>query len=351
MRLVGLSAVVPKDVVPITEAYAHFPQADIDRIVANIGVRQHREVTPGTTAADMAIEAGRALLADLGWEPSSVDLCLFVSLTFDQPAPGTATRIQHALGLRTSTMALDVILGCSGFTHGLLLAESLLASGLAKRALLFCGEATTHHFRPGIRDCRTVGNLGNSLLFGDAASCAALEAGPTQVRARVVGADGGGYDHISVPAGGARRPIRGAGELEFTPDAKGEPRRPIDIWLNGTEVFTFSIRRVPPMFDEAMKQSGWTADDVGTFVFHQANKFMLEFLRKKLKLPEDRVPLTIEDFGNTSSASIPLTMVARRREALATPHKLLLLGFGIGFSWSAVALETEGVRVLPLIEI
>lgn len=349
MRVVGISACVPKTIVPATAAYERFPKAEVDRIIANIGVKQHRETDVTQTGADLSVIAAERLLERIGWTKESIDAIVYVTLSLDHIVPGTSTKMASDLGLRNGVLAFDMILGCSGYTHGLLICEGLLASGLVKRVVLCCGESSTGRFRPGTRECTTSANLGNALLFGDAGSCTALEAGPTEVRAKTFGCDGTGYENIIIPAFGARVP--GSPEhFEYRPDAKGDLRRPADLYLNGAEIFTFSIRRVPPMFDEMLRQTSWTPDDIDQFVFHQANKFMLDFLRKKLKLPEAKVPISIDEFGNTSSVSIPLTMVTRCEEAMAKQTRWLLLGFGLGFSWSSVALDSPGIVRIPLIE-
>ncbi|MFO0725719.1 MAG: ketoacyl-ACP synthase III [Myxococcota bacterium] len=350
MRVVGLSACVPKNVVTASVAYERFPKAEVDRIIANIGVKQHREIDEATTGGDLAVIAAAKLLEALQWPKESVDALVYITLSPDHLAPGSSTKLAQDLGLRNSLLAFDMTLGCSGYTHGLLICEALLQAGLVKRVLMLCGEGSTGRFRPGVRSCTTSANLGNALLFGDAGSCTALEAGPTEIRAKTFGADGTGYENIIIPAFGARLPGR-ADHFEYKPDPKGDLRREADLVLNGAEIFTFSIRRVPPMFDEMAKLSGWGPDDVDYYVFHQANKFMLDFLRKKLKLPETKVPISIDEFGNTSSVSIPLTMVVRCQEALQKKTKWMLLGFGLGFSWSSVALESQGILTLPLIEV
>jgi 3-oxoacyl-[acyl-carrier-protein] synthase III len=351
MKLAGVSAAVPKNKVKSAAAYANFPQTDVDRIVNNIGVLEHREVSAGQTSSDLCIAAAEPLLEKLGWERSTIDAVVLVTESPDHFMPSSSYRAHHAMKLPDRCMVFDVNLGCSGFTHGLLVMHSFMQSGLVKRGLLMCGEATTDSIRPALEKCKNPSDLGNSLLFGDAGSvCALSNEGPEQIRARAFGADGSGFNHIIVPGGGFRSPW-GPELFELRADEKGERRRPLDLILRGPEIFSFSIKRVPPLFDEIMGEAKWTRDDVDVFVFHQANKFMLDFLRKRLKLPVEKVPLSIEEFGNTSCASIPLTMVSRSAERLTKPTKWVMLGFGVGLSWSGVAVETDQIVSLPIIEV
>jgi len=350
MRMVGLISVVPKKVVEFTAAYPHFPKADVDRIINNIGVKQHREAEPGTTTSDLCIPGASALLEKIGWARDSVDGLLFITQTPDYYLPGTSHRIQHELGLSDRCLCLDVNLGCSGFTHGVILARSLIASGAVKRLILCCGDVTTGTFRPGTADARSHGDLGNAMMFGDAASVAAFDGEGEHYKGAVWGSDGSGMSLISVPGGGFRDFCH-PGLFEAKPDEGGQPRRAIDLRINGAAIFNFTIRRVPPLIDEVLARSGWARDDVDSFVFHQANKFILEFLRKRVKLPPEKVPLSIEEFGNTSSASVPLTLTSRIPELMARGGKVMILGFGSGLSWSGVALEPKDVTILPLLEL
>lgn len=351
MRLVGLISVVPKNVVDHSVAYEHFPKGDVDRVIGNIGVKQHREATPGTTTADLVIPAATALLERLGWAPTTVDGLVFVTQTPDFLFPGTSHRIQAALGLPDRTMCIDVNLGCSGFTHGVILVQSLLASGVAKRILLACGDVTTGTVRPGSAAARNHGDLGNALMFGDAGAVAAFDAeGESQYRGASWGADGSGMNLISVPGGGFRE-FCSPSLFETRLDEGGQPRRAIDLRINGAAIFNFTIRRVPPLIDAVLDRSGWQRDQVDAYVFHQANRFILEFLRKKVKIDASKVPLSIEKYGNTSSASVPLTMTTELPELLARGGKVMILGFGSGLSWSAVGLDLKDVTVMPLLEL
>jgi 3-oxoacyl-[acyl-carrier-protein] synthase III len=351
MRLVGLSSAVPKNTVASSAACERFAPQDVDRLVKNTGVLAHREAVPGTTAADLCLAAADRLIEHLAWPRDTIDAILFVTQTPDVYFPGTSHRLQHELKLSNRCLCLDVNQGCSGFTHGVILMRALLASGIVRRGLLLAGEVTTGTVRPGVREVRTNYELGSALLFGDAGSAAAFEQdGADHYRSGVYGADGSGMSVISVPGGGFKQFV--CPELfEARPDENGQMRRPIDLRINAAAFFSFTIRRVPPLIEQTIAGAGWKMEDVDSWVLHQASKFILEFLMKRVKIPFEKAPMTIEEFGNTSSASIPLTMVTKMSEQLSRPTKSVLLGFGSGLSWSGVALETDRVAVLPLIEV
>jgi 3-oxoacyl-[acyl-carrier-protein] synthase-3 len=339
--------------VPATDAYANYPQADVDRIIGNIGVHAKREAPITMTGSDLAIPAAKALLQAIDWAPDSVDLLFYITLGHDHIVPGTGGRVHAELGMRLGTMVFDVTHACAGFSHALILCDALMKGGLAKRILIVTTEASTHRTRQSTRDAKGLANLGNAMLFGDACCVTAVDDESDDIHARTWGTDGSGNSNIYLPAGGTRMPIRSASMFEYEQDAKGDFKpRPIDLQMNGAEVFTFTIRRVPPMFDEVMRQCQWPMDSVDGFVLHQANKFMLDFLRKRMKLPDDRTPFSIQEFGNTSSASLPITLLTQCADKLAKDYqRWILLGFGLGLAWSGVALETRKVVTVPLLEL
>jgi len=229
--------------------------------------------------------------------------------------------------------------------------NSLMAGGLAKRALLLCGDMTSNRVRPRIAEAVHRTDLANAILFGDAGTATALVAeGEQQIHATQVGADGKCHRQIIVKGGAGRGPW-GPEQFERRADEDGEERRPVDLILRGPEILTFTMKRVPPLMKSLLEQSQWNMDEIDGFVFHQANKFMLDYLKRRLKVPEDKFLMSIQEFGNTVSASIPLTLVVRGAELLAKRTKWTLLGFGVGLSWSGLMLETDAVVTLPLIEI
>ncbi len=351
MRIVGISACVPKKIVTPDFAYAKFKPFDVDRIVGNTGVLQKREAEPGTTASDLCIAAAKPLIEALDWDPSTIDAVVLVTMLGDHYLPASSHRAHQQLGLPARCMVFDINLGCSGWTHGMLVIQGLLASGVVRRALLLCGEMVTGFMKPYSADLEHRSDLANSLLIGDAGTATALssEGGDSHVRAVEFGADGSGFGQIIVQGGGSRLPWSPA--LFERREEADETRRPIDLTLHGPQILTFAMKKVPALLQTMLDAAQWTRDDVDAYVFHQANKFMINFLRQRAKVPEDKVLLSIEEFGNTSSASIPLTMVTRGGALLERPTKWATMGFGVGLSWSGLMLETDRITTVPLVEI
>lgn len=351
MRLAGISACVPRNKVDTTAAYAKFKQFDVDRIIGNTGVKEKREAEPGVTATDLCIAAAKPLIEELRWDRESIDAVVLVTTSPDYIMPASAHCAHRDLELGPNCLVFDVNLGCSGFTHGMIMIDSFLRSGLVKRALLLCGDMTSNTFRPRIGEIEHRPDLANAILFGDAGTATALTAeGEPQVRSQRYGADGSGVKQIIVPGGGNRE-YWGPALFERRVDEHGEERRPIDLVLRGPEILTFTMKRVPALCKELLEGAGWSLDEVDAFVLHQANRFMLDFLARRMKLPPEKVPMSIGEFGNTSSASIPLTMVVRSEPLMKPRTKWLMMGFGVGLSWSGLTIETEDVVSLPLIEI
>jgi 3-oxoacyl-[acyl-carrier-protein] synthase-3 len=235
-------------------------------------------------------------------------------------------------------------LGCSGYIYGLWICSGLIATG-CKRVLLLAGETASRMVSPN--DRTTVP------LFGDAGTATALESdGSTPIHFQL-GTDGAGYKHLIMPAGTSTGRLPHSVEtMTRSPQADTNIRGQEDLFMNGAEVFAFTLREVPPMISELMKRSAWTNDEVDRFFLHQANEFMLVHLARRMGLPPAKVPMILKDFGNTSSASIPLTITLTAREILAKQKlKLVLAGFGVGLSWGACALEMESIVAPALVEV
>lgn len=275
-------------------------------------------------ASDLCEDAANRLLVDLKWDKQSVDALVFVTQTPDYILPATACTLQQRLGLSTTCACFDVNLGCSGYVYGLWLASSLVESGL-ERVLLLVGDTLT----------RVVSEVDRSVafLFGDSGSATALERGNSKTTF-VLGTDGSGADHLIIRAGQARQ--------RMTPDLcervemeGGNIRSPQELYMNGSEVMAFTLREVPPLFLQLLQKSGTQKDEIDAVVMHQANKFLLDNLARKIGIEATRVPTTVEDFGNTSCASIAVTISTILHQQISEKSmKLAMMGFGVGWSWA-----------------
>lgn len=339
VRIRGIGAAVPERVLGVEDLVPTFGPAMAEKLVSSTGVRNRRKVRPGQTSGDLVELAARSLLRELDWDPASVDALLFVSQSFDYIAPATSCVLHGKLGLAKQAAAFDIGLGCSGWTYGVWLASSLLATG-CRRALLLAGE-TNELIAPGD---------GVEALAGDAGTATALEASDDGEIHASVGSDGKAWRALWVPAGGFRsRPSPETRELHDCED--GVRRSDEHSHMNGPDIFSFTIREVPPLLDRILTQAGWSKEDVGAFVLHQANKFILDYLAKRMKLEPSRVPISLDEFGNTSSATIPLTIHSRLAGPLRQGSmRVAAAGFGVGLSFGAIAAEI-GPLALPDLQV
>ncbi len=301
--------------------------AEAEKIAKATGIRERRIAHEGQTVADLAVLACRKLMEGLKWESQDIGLVLFVTQTPDYQLPSNAHVIHRALGLPKDCVCIETALGCSGFVHGLWQAGQLMSGLPRKRALFIVGDTTSTTFEAQDRSVAP--------LFGDAAAATALEWDDSfPVPHAVLGNDGTGAPYLIQRHGGARSP---------------GPMR--SLFMDGTQVFAFTLREVPVNVRATLADAGWGTDEVDFFVLHQANAMMMMQLARKMGIAMDKLPLALEQFGNTSSASIPLCMTERLADELTQrPLKLLLSGFGVGWSWGSVALHTRPLAVCETIE-
>lgn len=336
VRIAGISAGVPKNVVNNLEMPSPSSEYDSKAFVELTGVKERR-INENLTTSDLCVPAAEKLIADLGWSKSDVDAIVFVSQTPDYIEPATSCIIQDRLGLSKECYALDVNLGCSGWVYGLSVVLGLLSEQGLHKALLMCGDAKriSPEYDP---------------LFGYAGTVTAVEYqdGAPSIKFHV-GTDGSGYDAIIIPDGGARNPFSIDSFKEE--EVEGKKLNRLQTHMKGMDVFSFGITTAPKSIKKMSEhfQIDYLVFDY--FVFHQANMKMNNMIAKKLKLPLEKVPSSLYEFGNTSSASIPLTIVSQLREQCKNPQKILCCGFGIGLSWGTVAFESQSLIISPLVEV
>jgi 3-oxoacyl-[acyl-carrier-protein] synthase-3 len=338
-----MASAVPAEMRTVADVAAVFGQADADKLTENNGVKQRFVVPSGDmTTSDLCNAAARQLFEADNIDPATVEGLIFVSQTPDYVLPATACGLQHRLSIPTSCAAFDVNLGCSGFVYGLSMAAAFVASGAMKRVLVCAGDTSSRLVAPEDRSTAT--------LFGDAGTATIVEHDPSAKPMHfVLGSDGKGAEHLIIPAGGSRKP-RSEGTAARTEREGGNIRSDEDLYMNGPEIFIFTLKEVPRLVSTTLERAGWKAEEVDAYVFHQANRFMLQHLAKKMKLPTDKVVLALEEYGNTSSASIPLAINARMRgSADAKPMKLMFAGFGVGYSWGSMAQESAPMVLPPVL--
>jgi 3-oxoacyl-[acyl-carrier-protein] synthase-3 len=344
VRMAGLASSVPDFVRTVDDDVERFQSEDFRKIGESIGVTSRRIAPEGVCASDLCVAAAERLLDELDWDRDSIRAVLFVTQTPDYPAPATACTLQSRLGLSTNCAAMDINLGCSGYVYGLATAAQFvqgMAGGQENggRVLLLVGDTITHFVSPDDR--------ATAPLFGDAGSATALEfSSAAEPIVFSLGTDGRGLNHLIVPAGGARQPRTEETGVR-TPRESGNIRSDEDMYMNGAEVFSFALQEVPKMVRSTLAEAGWTIDEVDGVVMHQSNGIMLKHLRKRLKVDKENFVIALEGYGNASCASIPLAMTHQWAQAgRSKKRKLVLAGFGLGWSWGGAAVTCENM-VMP----
>jgi 3-oxoacyl-[acyl-carrier-protein] synthase-3 len=323
--IVGVACTLPRKRVTTDDLAARVGGVDPKKIVAMTGIRERRVAAPEICASDLCEDAARRLISGLGWEPDSIGALVFVSQSPDYFLPATACLLQQKLGLAKHCAAFDVNQGCSGYVYGLWLAASLIEAGL-ERVLLLVGDTSTR--RVSEQDRSAV------FLFGDTGSATALERRPCDLHF-VLGTDGAGGPNLIVPAGQCRA-LSSPETLQPREAEGGNIRTAEQLYMNGAEVMAFTLREVPKLWEEVLALSGLDPATVDSVVMHQANRFIIETIAKRLKVPLEKVPLSIPELGNTSCASVAITLTACLRDQLASSTmRLAMLGFGVGWSWGA----------------
>ncbi|MBW8756815.1 MAG: ketoacyl-ACP synthase III [Burkholderiales bacterium] len=334
-KIADIAGHLPSQILSNEQLAALYPAWSAEKILDKTGIRQRHVAAPGETAGDLALGAAQKLFAQGRIARDDVDFVILCTQAPDYILPTTACVLAHRLGIRVDAGALDVNLGCSGFVYGLSLAKGLIETGAARCVLLLTADTYSKYIHPLDKSVRT--------LFGDGAAATAIVASddPTPaIGPFVFGTDGSGAQHLIVPAGGFRQPHDESSAVE-TRDDSDNVRTAEHLYMNGAEVMAFTLREVPRTMKSLLEKSGATADSIDFFVLHQANRFMLEALRKKLHVPADRLPICMQDVGNTVSSTIPLALESMRRDGLlASPKRLMLIGFGVGLSWAGCLLTT-----------
>ena len=334
-RIAGVVSCVPPRIVDNSHFEARFGVDAVRDVTKMIGVQARHYVEPGIATSDLCVLAAERLIERLGWERDTIDGIVFVSQSPDYLLPATACMLQQRLGLRTSVFAYDVGLGCSGYPYGLWQAMMMVQTGAAKRMLLCVGDISTRRSDPN--DRATV------MLFGDAGTVTAVEAGTDDdVVDFVLGTDGRGAENLIIPSTWHR-------ERKAIAHLEG---RDLDmLYMDGGEIFNFTLKSVPPLIRETLDVCGRGIDEHDAFLLHQANMFMIRHIAKKAKLPPEKVPINMDRFGNTSSASIPLLMTTDLAELLrGGRRRVALFGFGVGYSWAGASLDVGPLACVEHIE-
>jgi len=316
-RIAAIEYHLPENILSNEMLSHEFPDWSVQDIANKVGIIERRIAAPAECASDLAVQAATRLFESGVAKPSDIDFILLCTQSPDHFLPTTACLLQQRLAIPTTAGALDFNLGCSGFVYGLGLAKGLIESGQARRLLLITAETYSKFMAPEDRGTRAI--------FGDAAAATLLEAIDSQdswISAPVYGTDGAGAKNLIVERGATRCP--------------GPPT----LLMVGPEIFNFTIKRIPALVNETLKKASLILADIDLFVFHQANKFMMEHLRKKLAVPEERFVTFLSHCGNTVSSTIPIALHQMQKEGrLQRGQTVMVVGFGVGYSWAASILR------------
>lgn len=335
----AISACVPKTVVSNRDLGYLIPEEEIEKTINNIGIEERRIADADCCTSDLCFHAAQKLMQDNEIDPESIDALIFVSQTSDYHQPATAPILQHRLGLSKETICFDINLACSGYVFGLSTAYAYAKMGL--RVLLLVGETmskiVSRHDKV------------NTPLFGDAGTATIVEQGDYGNAVFSLHSDGSGALVMNVPYGGFRNQSCEEG-LKEEVDADGSIRTGEQFRMDGMGVFNFGMKEEPKDIKRLLAECEMTIDQVDVLVYHQANKFMTDFFSKKLKIDASHTPYSLKRFGNTSSASIPLTIVSEMRDGYEERSRTILSGFGAGLSWGSVMLDLSKCAISELIE-
>lgn len=342
--ITAMGAAVPKRVIRNREYTEIWSQEEADEIVDKTGIEERRFADESTCSSDLCFVAAEKVIADNNINKDEIDLLVFISQTPDYRMPATSVTLQHRLGLSNGTIAFDITLGCSAFIYGLSVVYGMMERSGLRKALLLDGETRSKVYSP--RDRRS------AFLFGDGGVAAIIERdGKFGKSYFSMNSDGSRADLIMIPAGGYRHMSSPETVVEKVVDEFGNMRSDEQGYMRGGDVFNFVIREIPRDIKNTLSYSGHQVDDFDYIVFHQANNFINSYIARKLKLEPSKLPSTIAKFGNTSSVSVPLTIVSELNGKMSGNKKLLLSAFGVGMTWATGIVPFVDCKISDIMEV
>ena len=343
VKFSGIAAAVPKEIKEVKD-WPIFSPGEAEKVIGLTHIERSRIAPKGLCCSDLCYEAADKLINELNWDRNEIEALIFVSLSRDYLLPATSCLLQHRLGLNNDCYAIDIPLGCSGYTYGLSVVSGLISNGSIKKALLLVGETTSTFHSP----------LDKTIwpLIGDAGTATALEFEEGNLGIKFqMGTDGSKGESIISPDGGARNPINNE-SLIMQENAPGISRNRTHVIIDGLNVFAFSITQPPKSMKDLCDHFNLDLERIDYFVIHQANHYMDEKIGRKLKVEPNKIPYCLSEFGNTSCATIPMTLATTMNELIKNKElSLILCSFGAGLSWGSAYLKTNKICCPQLIEI
>lgn len=344
LGITAMAAAVPKQIIKNYEYTEFFPVDQVKEVVDKVGVVERRFADENTCSSDLCYAAANQLLIDNDIDRNEIDLLVFLSQTPDYRMPATSIILQHRLGLPKSCAAFDIQLGCAGFSYALAVVYGMMQSPHIRKALVLDGETRSKVYSP--KDRRS------AFLFGDAGVAALVESDSKFGTSWFsLNSDGSRYDLIMIKGGGYRQMSSIETLTEKVVDEYGNIRSDEQGYMRGGDVFNFVIREIPRDIKNTIDFSGLSKESIDYIIFHQANSFINSFIAKKMKLDTSKIPHTIEKYGNTSSVSVPLTIVSELKNKLEGEKILLLSAFGVGMSWSTSIIPFVNCKISDIVEV
>ena len=326
----AISYYLPEEVLTNEQLLTEFPEWSVEKVALKLGINQRHIAGANQTAGDMAEQAARKLFSEYNIPPDDIDFILLCTQSPDYFLPTTACILQDKLSIPTNSGALDFNLGCSGYVYGLSIAKGLIFSGIANNVLLLTAETYSKHIHPKDKSNRTI--------FGDGASATLVSTnGFAEILKFSLGTDGKGAEKLMTKTGAFRNP-NVINDIHW--DEGGNPISSDYLYMDGTEIFNFTLENVPILVDDTLKKNNLSKDEISLFVFHQANKYLMNFLRKKLRIEEEKFYYYLKNVGNTVSSTIPIALREARNENKLLGN-ILLAGFGVGYSWGGLVLYCD----------
>ena len=333
IRAVG--AWLPENILTMSSLAPVYGEETVHNIIKTTGIEQVRVAGKNMTASDMCQYAAEYLIEKEGVPTAEIDGLVFVSQTSDYILPATSICLQDRLHLSKETVCMDIHYGCSGYIYGLFQAALWIQSGACRNVLVLAGDTTSRLINEQDKSLR--------MVFGECGTATLVSAG-TGVMGFHIGSDGSGYDRLIVPAGGFRTPVSPeTAALLYDDDGNGRTRN--DLYMDGMGIFSFAVTQVPHSISALMEMMSWNKGDVGFVALHQANEFMVSYIRKKLKVKAETAPIDVKNFGNTGPATIPLLFSDLcSKENVYDLSKVVMCGFGVGLSLGSAATDMTKTR-------
>ena len=342
--ITAMAGAVPKHVVENLKYTQFFPEEQVKEVVEKVGIYERRFADSETCSSDLCFAAAQKLFLDNDIDRSEIDLLVFISQTPDYRMPATSITLQHRLGLPNTCIAFDINLGCSAFLYGMSVVYSMMQTCNIRKALILDGETRSKVYGP--KDRRS------AFIFGDGGVAALVERNEKFGESLFsLNSDGSRADLIMIKGGGYRHPSSIETLKEHVVDEYGNIRSDEQGYMKGGDVFNFVIREIPRDIKKTLAEAGKTVDDLDYIVFHQANNFINAYIAKKMKLDTAKIPHTIEKFGNTSSVSVPLTIVSELQGKLNGQKLLLLSAFGVGMTWATGIVSFADTKISDMVEV